>query len=152
MRPSTARNGLVGDPEYIVRRKRWIPADSAVGSPLVNEENRTQVTPTPSASPYGWAGPLERHETQDPGRSDAVEARFQCVRVRAQARVHSRACPVRSRLALALATASEPGAGPGRTPGSDQARRPDSQEAWARSGAWPPRAQTGKARYLSALR
>ena len=28
---------------------------------------------------------------------------------------------------------------------------PDSKEAWARSGAWPPRAQTGKARYLSAL-
>jgi hypothetical protein len=26
------------------------------------------------------------------------------------------------------------------------------QRAWARSGAWPPRAQTGKARYLSALR
>src|ERR1700759_5346124 len=122
MRPSAARNGLVGDPEYIVRRKRWIPADSAVGSLLVNEENRTQVTPTPSASPYGWAGPLECDETQDPGRSDAVETRLQCVRVRARARarVHSRACPVRSRLALALATASEPGAGPGRTPGSDQ--------------------------------
>ena len=29
-------------------------------------------------------------------------------------------------------------------PGQDQARCPDSQEAWARSGAWPPRAQTGK--------
>ncbi len=28
---------------------------------------------------------------------------------------------------------------------------PGSQGAWARSGAWPPRAQTGKARYLSAL-
>ena len=28
---------------------------------------------------------------------------------------------------------------------------PGSKEAWARSGAWPPRAQTGKARYLSAL-
>jgi len=27
----------------------------------------------------------------------------------------------------------------------------NSKEAWARSGAWPPRAQTGKARYLSAL-
>ena len=46
-----------GDSEYIVRRKRWIPADSAVGSPLVSEEDRTQVTPTPSASPYGWVGP-----------------------------------------------------------------------------------------------
>jgi hypothetical protein len=28
---------------------------------------------------------------------------------------------------------------------------PGSREAWARSGAWPPRAQTGKVRLLSAL-
>ena len=32
----------------------------------------------------GGSDPMERHETQDPVRSSAVEARFQCVRVRAQ--------------------------------------------------------------------
>ena len=46
----------VDDSEYIVRRKRWIPADSAAGSHTASEENRTQVTPTPSASPYWRVG------------------------------------------------------------------------------------------------
>jgi membrane protein DedA with SNARE-associated domain len=46
-----------------------------------------------------------------------------------------------------------PNQGPGQAEHPVVIRRdaPDSKEAWARSGAWPPRAQTGKARYLSAL-
>jgi len=51
-----ARNGRQATSEYIVRRKRWIPADSAAGSHTASEENRTQVTPTPSASPYWRVG------------------------------------------------------------------------------------------------
>ena len=42
----------VGDFEYIVRRKHWIPAGSVAGSHLIREEDRTQVTSIPSASPY----------------------------------------------------------------------------------------------------
>jgi hypothetical protein len=101
--------------------------------------------------------------------------RIQCVRVRTQAqaqdRVHSRACSgrlvrsargrpcVRSRVqarvrvrfgsTLAFALAVAPGQA--EHPAAIRQDTPDSKEAWARSGAWPPRAQTGKARYLSAL-
>ena len=91
------------------------------------------------------------------GRSDAVKARFQCVRVRAQARVHSRACPrsahacpvssrllrlarvwsgqlvvggcVRSRVRARVYSRVRTGAGPGGTPGSYQARRPRQQRS-----------------------
>src|SRR6185437_4361169 len=40
----------------------------------------TPVTPAPSASQPGWPGELERHETPDPARSDAVNSRFHGVR------------------------------------------------------------------------
>src|SRR6185312_3394470 len=39
----------------------------------------------------GGSEPMERHETPDAVRSGAVKPRVQCVRVRAQARAHSRA-------------------------------------------------------------
>ena len=88
-----------------------------------------------------WSGPLERHETPDPVRSGAVKARFQCVRVRAQARAHSRVCP--GQLALAPVSSVRPcvrsrvdscvrssvRARPGRTPSSDQARDPRQQRS-----------------------
>jgi hypothetical protein len=50
----------------------------------------------------------------------------------------SAAAPARTRRTKARPSQPEPGRMPGRCP--------DSKEAWARSGAWPPRAQTGKAR------
>ena len=53
--------------------------------------------------------------------------------------------------ALAFATASEQAPDQAEHPAAIRQDAPDSKEAWARSGAWPPRAQTGKARYLSAL-
>ena len=40
---------------------------------------RTQLTPTPSASRSGAPVELERHETPDPVRSNAVKSRFHCV-------------------------------------------------------------------------
>src|SRR5690348_10219451 len=43
-------------------------------------ENRTQVTLAPPAVRSGAPGPLERHETPDPVRSNAVESRFHGVR------------------------------------------------------------------------
>jgi hypothetical protein len=120
--------------------------------------------------------PPERHETPDPVRPDAVKARFQCVRQALGLRLaltvasspgqlapaplgsrllrlaHVRPC-VRSRVRACVHSCARSSvrARPGRTRVSDQARQLDSKEAWARSGAWPPRAQTGKARYLSAL-
>ena len=45
-------------------------------------ENRTQVTLAPSASRSARAGPVERYETPDPVRSDAVKSRFHYVRQR----------------------------------------------------------------------
>jgi len=127
----------------------------------------------------GGSEPMERHETPDAVRSGAVKPRIQCVRVRAQARAHSRAdragpgqfpllrlarvCSASSLAApasahasglastLAFATASEQAPGQAEHPAAIRQDAPDSKEAWARSGAWPPRAQTGKARYLSAL-
>ena len=53
----------------------------------------------------------------------------------------------RGRLLRSLASAS----GQAERQAATRQDTPDSKEAWARSGAWPPRAQTGKARYLSAL-
>jgi hypothetical protein len=44
--------------------------------------NRTQVTLTPSASRSPAPNQLERHETPDPVRSDAVDVRFHRVRQR----------------------------------------------------------------------
>jgi len=94
MRPSTARNGPVGDSEYILYdanagyQQTLLPVvtrpakKTGLGSHRHHQHHRT-----------GGSEPLERHETPNPARSDAVKARFQCVRVRAQARVHSRACP-----------------------------------------------------------
>ena len=115
----------------------------------------------------GGSEPLEPHETPDPVRSSAVETRIQCVRVRARARVrvHSRASPgrlvggtcVRSRVRARvysrvrpLRLPPRPNHAPGQAehPAAIRQDAPDSKEAWARSGAWPPRAQTGKARYL----
>jgi hypothetical protein len=43
-------------------------------------ENRTQDTPTPSASQFVFADQPERHVTPDPARSDAVDPGFQYVR------------------------------------------------------------------------
>jgi hypothetical protein len=124
------------------------------------------------------AGQSEQHETPDPLRSGAVKPRFHCVRVgvgvgirvgrlrrrrfRVAVCVRVAVCiRVRVRVrawggsalafALALATASEPVPCQAEHPAAIKQDTPDSKEAWARSGAWPPRAQTGKARYLSAL-
>lgn len=170
MRPSTARNGPVGDSEYILYdanagyQQTLLPVvkrpakKTGLRSHRHHQHHRT-----------GGSEPLERHETPDPVRTNAVKARFQCVRVRAQARVHSRACP--GQFAFAPASPRLPRSASRRPlrpltrllprPNRRRARRntrqrsgktpPDSKEAWARSGAWPPRAQTGKARYLSAL-
>ena len=101
----------------------------------------------------GGSEPMERHETPDAVRSGAVKPRVQCVRVRAQARAHSRAdragpgqfpllrlarvCSASSLAApacahasgLAPTLASEQAPGQAGTPGSDQARRPRQQRS-----------------------
>ena len=53
-------------------------AETAVAALLAGRDsgNRTQATPAPSASRSGCAGQLERHETRDPVRSNAVNVRF----------------------------------------------------------------------------
>jgi hypothetical protein len=185
MRPSTGPERPVGDSEYILYdanagyQQTLLPVvtrpakKTGLRSHRHHQHHRT-----------GGSEPLERHETPDPVRSGAVEARFQCVRVRAQARVHSRACPgqltpapvssrlprlarrlLRSGRGRPLRPLTRPGSrllsrllprtnqAPGQAehPAAIRQDAPDSKEAWARSGAWPPRAQTGKARYLSAL-
>ena len=57
----------------------WLVGHSRRG---MSRKNRTQFTPAPSASRSVRADPVERHETPDPVRSDAVEPRFHCVRQR----------------------------------------------------------------------
>lgn len=83
MRPSTARNGPVGDSEYILYdanagyQQTLLPVvkrpakKTGLRSHRHHQHHRT-----------GGSEPLERHETPYPARSDAVKARFHDVRQR----------------------------------------------------------------------
>jgi len=157
MRPSAARNGRRATSEYILY-------DANAGyqqTPLSVVTRPAKKTGLRSHRHHqhrraGGSEPMERHETPDAVRSSAVKPRIQCVRVRAQARAHSRAdrsqlapapgqlallrlarvCSgqlaggpcvrsrVRARLYSRVCYRVRTGAGPSGTPGSDQARRP----------------------------
>jgi len=92
MRPSAARNGRRATPEYILY-------DANAGyqqTPLSVVTRPAKKTGLRSHRHHqhrraGGSEPMERHETPDAVRSSAVKPRIQCVRVRPQARAHSRA-------------------------------------------------------------
>ena len=92
MRPSAARNGRRATSEYILY-------DANAGyqqTPLSVVTRPAKKTGLRSHRHHqhrraGGSEPMERHETPDAVRSSAVKPRIQCVRVRAQARAHSRA-------------------------------------------------------------
>ena len=157
MRPSAAPERPAGDSEYILYdanagyQQTLLPVvtrpakKTGLRSHRHNQHRRT-----------GGSEPMERHETPDAVRSSAVKPGIQCVRVRAQARAHSRRRPrsaradpgqfallrlarvcsgqlvgapcvrsrVRARVYSRVCYRVRTGAGPGGTPGSDQARRP----------------------------
>jgi hypothetical protein len=126
MRPSTARNGPVGDSEYILYdanagyQQTLLPVVTRPAKKTGLRSHRHHQHHRTSESE-----PLERHETPDavrtpwkPGSSASAFGFSPCVRSRVRAHVRSR---VYSRVRT--------GAGPGGTPGSDQARRPRQQRS-----------------------
>jgi hypothetical protein len=91
MRPSAAYNGRQVTSEYILY-------DANAGYQQTLLPVVTRPAKKTGLRPHrhhqhrrtGGSEPMERHETPDPRPSIAVKPRIQCVRVRAQARAHSR--------------------------------------------------------------